>query len=156
MVIVVYKLNSMKKIALVLLVLVSATTFAQRSERGDQKDKMSAEQIATLQTKKMTLALDLNEAQQSQMMALNLENAKMRMKNKEARNSPEERKKRTADERYEMANQRLDAQIAQKEKIKQILTDEQFAKWEKMKKHRGKKARGMRKAHGKEKMKKEN
>lgn len=150
----------MKKILIALLMLASVTAFAQRGEATNraQKKSMTAEQMATLKTKKMTLALDLNEAQQSEVKALNLEAAKMRMKSRKAQKSPEERKKLTADERFEMTNKRLDAQIARKEKVKQILTDAQFAKWEKMKNHRGRKAkkgRSMR-AKGKEKMKKEN
>ncbi len=145
----------MKKIIVVFVLMVSVTALAQRGGYEDGKKKMTPEQIATLQTKKMTLALDLNDAQQKQMMALNLEKAKTRNAMIEARKAAKENEKPTADERFEMTNKRLDAQIAQKQKVKQILSDEQFAKFEKMKKHRSKKGKA-KMNHRKEKMKKKN
>lgn len=135
-----------------MLVLVGATTMAQekkeRQHRGGIND-MTPEQVATLQTKKMTLALDLSEAQQGQIQALNLENAKARkakMEKRKAAKEEGERKKPTSEERFSMANARLDAQLAQKEEMKKILSEEQMAKWEKMKhgkrKHKGRKGKG--------------
>ena len=136
-----------------MLLLVGATTMAQeRSERRQHRGGMSdmtPEQIATLQTKKMTLALDLSEAQQSQIQALNLENAKARkakMEERKASKEDGERKKPTSEERFAMQSARLDAQLAQKEEMKKILSEEQMAKWEKMKhrkrKHKGRKGKG--------------
>ena len=51
----------------------------------------------------------------------------------------EEEKKRNADEQFEMQNKMLDDQIAMKNKIKTILSPEQFEKWNSLKeKHKGK------------------
>ena len=61
----------MKKIFITLLLLVGITAIAQRPEekKGKERHKMmhdfTPEQVATLHTKKMTLALDLTTAQQS-------------------------------------------------------------------------------------------
>ncbi|MEP3209307.1 MAG: hypothetical protein ABJN95_08965 [Maribacter sp.] len=139
----------MRKVVIAMMLLVGVTTLAQRGERnnrGGMKD-LSPEQMATLQTKKATLALDLTEAQQAQMKALFIENAKIRkakMEEKQARKEREDATKPTSEERYAMANRRLDLQIAQKEKIKQILSEEQMEKWEKIQHRRGKHGKGKR------------
>jgi len=58
----------MKKLVIAILVIAAISVSAQnhnmKGKRGDMKD-LTPEQTATLQTKKMTLALDLNESQQS-------------------------------------------------------------------------------------------
>ncbi|KAG1650166.1 Thrombospondin-3b [Nymphon striatum] len=66
-------------VTIVLMLLVGITAIAQRGEHGSREGKkdLTAEQVATLKTKKATLALDLTEAQQGQMKTLFLENAKM-------------------------------------------------------------------------------
>jgi len=148
----------MKKIAIVVLMLVGVTALAQRGGRADRGNNMKGltpEQVATLQTKKMTLTLDLNAAQQEQIKALNLENAKMRkakMANRKAQKEASEAKKPTSEERYAMANDRLDHQIAHKAKMKEILSEEQFTKWEKMQFRRGKGRKGV-KGKAKKRMK---
>lgn len=128
----------MKNAALVFMLLIGMTVMAQRGE-GHHRDAMkdlTPEQAATLQTKRMTLALDLSQAQQSKIQALNLANAELRKSNMEERKSKNENgevKKPTTEERYAMQNQRLDHQIAQKAEIKNILSEEQFEKWTKLK-----------------------
>ncbi len=120
-----------------MLLLTGVAGLAQREgnvHRKGMKD-FTPEQIATLQTKKMTLALDLTEAQQSQIQTLNLENAKARkakMDELKAMKEDGERKKSTQEERFTMQNERLDRQIAQKAKFKKILSPEQYDKWQKM------------------------
>lgn len=153
----------MKKIAIVLMLLVGVTAIAQRGERGSREGKkdLTAEQVATLKTKKATLALDLTEAQQGQMKTLFLENAKMqktKMTERKAQKEKGETKKRTSEERYALANERLDHQIAQKAKLKSILSDEQYTKWEKTQRRRskGRKGKGQkRKGENKKEDKKE-
>lgn len=142
----------MKKIVVLIVLMVGITAMAQKPERerghrGDMKD-MSPEQIATLQTKQMTLALDLSDAQQKEIQSINLENAVKRsekMDEMKARKESGEAKKLTSEERYAMKTAMLDHQIAQKEKMKKILNKEQYEKWEKMKKNREghRKGRGM-------------
>ena len=142
----------MKKLVVLVVLMAGITAMAQKPERerghrGDMKD-MSPEQIATLQTKQMTLALDLTDAQQKEVQSLNLENAVKRsekMNEMKARKESGEAKKLTSEERYAMKTAMLDHQIAQKEKMKKILNKEQYEKWEKMKKNRegNRKGRGM-------------
>lgn len=143
----------MKRTILLMLLLVGATSMAQeRSHRGHHGNMhdLTPEQMATLQTKKMTLALDLSKGQQNQILALNLENSKLRKSKieefKAKKKEDGERKKPTSEERFTMQNARLDHQIAQKTKMKEILSPEQMEKWEKMhhrkrKHHFGKKKR---------------
>lgn len=137
----------MKKVAIVLMLMVGMTAMAQKGPRGgDQGMKdLSAEQMATLQTKKMTLALDLSKAQQEKIMALQLEKAKARKAKMEERKAAKEdadRKKSTSEERYAMQNERLDQMIAQKAEMKKILSADQYTKWEKMHHGKGKHKRG--------------
>ena len=129
------------------MLMTGFSIMAQKGERGHRGDfkNMSAEQMATLQTKKMTLDLDLTEAQQSKIQALNLENAKKRKAKMEARKDQEsngEKRTLTSEERYAMKNERLDAAIAHKAELKKILTDEQFEKWETHRKKRGRHHKG--------------
>ncbi|MBM1105914.1 hypothetical protein JQC67_07185 [Aurantibacter crassamenti] len=139
----------MKKVIVLMMLLVGVTTIAQGKKERSHSDGMknlTAEQVATLQTKKMTLALDLTKGQQTQIQALNLKNAKARkakMDERKASKIEGERKKPTSEERFAMQNARLDAQIAQKSEMKSILSEDQMIKWEKMhhnkRKQRGKK-----------------
>ena len=151
----------MKKAILAMVLLIGVFAMAQRegkSNRGEMKD-WTPEQMATLQTKKMTLALDLSEAQQKQIQALNFENAKTRkakMEERKVKKEADEAKKPTAEERYAMQNARLDARIAQKAKLKEILSQEQYDKWEKMAYRRGKHRKGKgKKGEGRKGLKKE-
>ena len=133
----------MKKVLVTTVLLIGLMGYSQRgghfdSELGGMKD-MSPEQIAILKTKKMTLALDLSAAQQKEIQKLNLENAKERQALMLERKSVKEEEGRTrpdADERFEFQKDKLDRMIAQKGKIKQILSEEQFQKWERMHHHR--------------------
>jgi len=122
--------------------IASLTAMAQEGpDRGprDGKDQLTPEQMATLQTKKMTLALDLSSAQQKQIQEFHLENAKLRKEKMEAAKG--KRKDLSSEERFAHQNERLDHMIAQKEKIKKILNEDQFSKWEKKMSHRNHKGR---------------
>ena len=74
----------MKKIVFIALALVAIQLTAQdkkerpNRERGEKMERYqdySPEEMANLQTKKMTLHLDLNEKQQKDIYKINLENA---------------------------------------------------------------------------------
>lgn len=131
----------MKKLVIIALAFFALQATAQERKRGqhgkERAQKMmnlSAEEAATLQTKKMTLFLDLNESQQAKIHKINLENATKRKAMMEARKAKKESgnaKKPSKEERLAMANARLDHQIAMKAKMKDILNEEQYAKWEK-------------------------
>ena len=102
---------------------------------------LSPEQMAELSTKKMTLHLDLNEAQQKDLYTIELEQAKLK---KDRFKDKTDYKGLSESERFEMKTKRLDNQIAFKKKIKSILTKEQYGKWEKGRYSKRKGKRGKR------------
>jgi len=142
----------MKKLALVVVLISGITLSAQRhqGDRGTMQD-LSPQEIATLQTKKMTLALDLDQKQQTEVQSLFLTNTTERKNKMDERKSKKEDGNRPSkEERYAMQNERLDHMIAQKASMKKILTEAQFEKWEKMqlRRQKGKRERKGRKSRG--------
>ncbi|SFZ93268.1 hypothetical protein SAMN05428642_10335 [Flaviramulus basaltis] len=132
----------MKKLILIAIAFIGMQAIAQDApketprnhDRSKKMMNLSAEEIATLQTKKMTLHLDLNKSQQAKIQKMNFENATKRkemMANFKAKKESGELKKPTDEDRFKMKNAKLDHQIAMKAKMKDILNEEQFAKWEK-------------------------
>ena len=132
----------MKKILVIAIALISLQGIAQERQRENRQENrkerqqnlkdLTPEQAATLQTKKMALHLDLSEAQQKEIYKLNLANAKERQSKMEAvKKMRESDEKPSKEARYDMMNERLDNQIAQKKQLKSILTKEQFEKLEK-------------------------
>lgn len=138
---------------MVLAMLIGFATMAQ--ERNGEKEhfkkgpaglkmKMSKaseytpEQMAALQTKKMVLALDLDKSQQNQLQKFNERNIKERRARIEKikQRKSQEKKKLSSDEKFKMANNRLDRAIAQKEELKRILGEEKFEKHQTMHKKR--------------------
>ena len=132
----------MKKILIIAVALLAlqVTAQEQQRERSNKQGKslkmmdLSAEDAAALQTKKMTLHLDLNKSQQAEIKKINLENATKRkamMAERKARKESGEIQKPTQEQRLKMLNTKLDRKIAIKAKMKNILDKEQYAKWEK-------------------------
>ncbi|NJX16599.1 hypothetical protein [Tamlana crocina] len=132
----------MKKLMIIAVAFVAlqGVAYAQGPQKLDRKDKMhlmhdlSPEEAATLYTKKMTLHLDLNKSQQDDIYNISLENAKKRKEMMEAYKAKKESgnmEKPSKEERLKMMNAKLDHQIAMKAKMKKILNEEQYAKWEK-------------------------
>ncbi|TYA74998.1 hypothetical protein [Seonamhaeicola marinus] len=150
----------MRKLIVIALALITVQAFAQPNQGQNKKQRMhkkhdfTPEQAATLHAKKMTLHLDLNEKQQAQVKEIFLKNAearKAKMEEFKAKKESGELQKPTQEQRFKMANAKLDHQIAMKAKMKKILNEEQFAKWEKIQAkmaHRGK----QKKEQGKDKM----
>ncbi|MFT6796286.1 MAG: protein CpxP [Maribacter sp.] len=141
----------MKKLALIVVLLTGVYLTAQRHEgkRNGMKD-LNPEQMATLQTKKMTLALDLSQNQQKEVASILLAHAELRKTKQEQRKAKrDEDTKPTKEERFAMQNERLDYMIAHKAEMKKLLTEVQFSKWGKMqhKRHEDRKDSG----HGKSK-----
>lgn len=127
-----------------MILIAGFTGMAQKGpHRGDHaamKD-LTPEQVATLQTKKLTLALDLSTSQQKAIQELHIENVKRRkekMESGKAKNDSEERGKPSPEERYAMQNERLDHMIEVKAKMKEILSPEQYEKWQKGHHHKRK------------------
>ncbi|WP_306353224.1 hypothetical protein [Flavobacterium sp. '19STA2R22 D10 B1'] len=130
----------MKKLVIAALMVVSFTTFAQeKNAPQDRKSKPQVEQFTPeqrveLQVKKMTLDLGLSASQQKDVKTLLQEDQKNReIRMNERKNNTTSDQKLSADERYAKASKRLDDQIVRKDKMKKILSTEQFAKWEKAK-----------------------
>ena len=148
----------MKNIIYALAILCTLNVVAQEGpDRKDRKERkgmnkellkdLTPEQHATLQTKKLTLALDLSNRQQTQVLNLQTKVATERKAKMEAHKAKKEKgEKPTKEERYQMMNERLDAKIAYKRKMKEILSDEQYEQWEKM---LARKAKGKKKKRGK-------
>ena len=124
----------MKKIVIIAVALFALQINAQeRGEKKADRQDFTPEEIAGLQTKQMTLYLDLTETQQEKVSAIILENATTRkakmeaFKNKKGKTDAE---KPSKEEILKMKHEMLDAQIANKQKMKQVLNEEQFKKWE--------------------------
>lgn len=144
----------MKKTAgIILVALISLSTFAQEPQRKQKRHDFTADQMAEIQTKKMTLQLDLTADQQDKILEINKKNAVERKQKMEERKALKQSEKElSSEEMFTKKSARIDNMIAHKAEMKKILNDEQFAKWEKTKKHRmhtSKKKIGKRKMHEK-------
>ena len=147
----------MKRIVLIAIVLitVNATAQGQKGERQHEARKENAqhlkdfspEEIATLQTKKMALRLDLTEAQQKEIKVIHFDQAKARNKMREENKET----KLSKDDRFNRANSQLDKKLAEKAKMKSILSKEQFEKWERGNIMKGKQRTKMGKKEGQQK-----
>lgn len=136
----------MKKIASILIFVFAftITAEAQKKRRNEKRPQLSVEQRTNLMVKQMTLTLDLSERQQKQIKPLFNEQAAQKMtamkKRKEFRAN---KKKPTADEIYAMKSEVLDNQIAFKNGMKNILSPEQFEKFQKIAKAKKRKGKAM-------------
>jgi predicted lipase len=128
----------MKKILIFILAISAMQVSAQEKLNEVKRDRVqkiedfTPEEAATIKTKKMTLALDLTETQQKEIYKLNLEEAKERKEMVDARRKMREegKGKEIADEKhFERMNNQLDKQIELKQKMKNILNEEQYKKW---------------------------
>ena len=150
----------MKTFVSILMMVIAVTFTANAQQNNNQKGaknipEFSVEQHTKLALKKMTLELDLNQQQQNQIKPLMLAQATQRKATIEKMKAASANKqKSSADELFAMKNQQLDNQIAMKTKMKELLTNEQYEKFEKMamvKKMEGKKMmderRGMKKRY---------
>lgn len=131
----------MKKLLITAIVLVGMTSFAQekkvRPERAAM-EQMTSEQKNQLQLKKMTLALDLSNAQQQEMSKIIEEQSTKREARIAGRKSRKalDTKQPSASERFAKQSQMLDEQIILKDRLKKVLTTDQFKKWEDLKSER--------------------
>lgn len=157
----------MKHILLIAIAIftLNATAQQQKSQQkqGDRKERpqrinkfkdFTPEEMAELKTKKMTLDFNLTDAQKKEIYKLNLKEAQDRKQMMEERKAKMEKRKnsqsenegrgkgqenmRSKEERFNMANDKLDKQIAHKKEMQRILNKDQFEKWEKVSKSRNK------------------
>jgi hypothetical protein len=134
----------MKKIASILILVFAFTLTTQAQKRGKrmQKEQMTVAQQTTLAVKKMTLALELSDAQQRKITPLiSAQITDRRAQFEKMKKFKEEKKMPSAEERYKNQNSRLDKQIAFQTEMKSILNKEQYEKFQKMAKARKRGAR---------------
>jgi periplasmic protein CpxP/Spy len=118
----------MKNLVLIALVLCSLTVTAQPIHHHKENAKdWTPEQRATLATKKMTLTLNLTEIQQKQVYPVLLEVATNRMEMRALKNKKAEL---SSDELYDIKSEQIEKRIETKGALKNILSPEQFKKWE--------------------------
>lgn len=123
----------MKKIISItaIVILFSLTITAQGNQRGiNQKSNLTSEQRVDLQTKKMALKLDLDVNQQKEVKKILLKSADERNKIRDEFRQKKQSGELTADERFTFENNRLERQMVHKTEMKNILTKDQFLKWE--------------------------
>ena len=127
----------MKNGLLILILIMSVIGIAQNPKHEKKRAQKelhqgmtdwTPQQIADLKTKKMTLHLDLDKTQQSEIKKVILSQATAR---KELRKTNKKNKTPSIDEQVERKLQLLDEKIELKTKMKAILNAEQFEKWEK-------------------------
>lgn len=130
-------------------------SFAQEADRME-KQRLSPKQRNQLRLKQMTLDLDLSAAQQKEMAKVIAEQSANREKLiAERKSSKEARKEFSKDEQFAQRKAMLDQKIAMKARVKQILTPEQYAKWESRKGHKAvAKEKRMKMKHNARKMEK--
>src|SRR5690606_32972511 len=130
----------MKKLLLVALALISIEGIAQQNAQRPERKQiaqrafiLTPEESAELQTKRMTLHLDLNDHQQKEVYKLNLDNATKRLTTREANRTKRARgtiERPTKQDYLARENAKLDNEIATKIKMNYILNSEQRVKWE--------------------------
>ena len=129
----------MKKLLIFALALGSLTAFSQDNVQGNKKDLMkriserpTPEQHAEMQTKRLTLNLDLDKTQQVKVQEILLNN----YKDFDNPYKKREMKNLSAEEKHSIKVERMDGVIALKEKMKDILNAEQYAKYSQMQERR--------------------
>ncbi len=135
----------MKNLLMIALAIITLNVSAQESEndgqKGDKKQRMemyqdmTPQEMASIQTKKMTLHLDLTTSQQAEVQKVLLEEAtvrKAKMAERKANMEKADGAKMSKEEHLKTVNSRLDHQIEMKKKMKAILNAEQYEKFETM------------------------
>jgi transposase len=115
--------------------LAIVTAQAQRkTDRSENRKELAAnlnpEDIASIQAKRMTLALDLSDNQEKEITSLLTANRTKRAENKITK---EDFKAMSAEQKLAMKEKQMDEKIAMKRAFKKILNDEQYTEFEKMK-----------------------
>lgn len=129
-----------KLLVLALLIVVTSIVAQERSRKlpGNELEQFTPQQKSQLMLKKMTLELDLTEAQQEEMSIIISEKmAKKEAQKAEMKAKKEKGMKPTNDERFAINVKMLDEQIANKKRMEKILNAKQFEKWTSLKKERG-------------------
>ena len=107
----------MKKIISTVFILLSIPMFSQQNQEIGIK---SNEELATIQAKRLSMQLDLNDDQQSKLAELYLQRLTVLDEAQEKEYGKEE----------EIRQKSLKINQLQKAELQEILTEEQFKKWE--------------------------
>ena len=125
----------MKKWIMTCLLLAGLSVTAQHTPRQGQgrrqMQEFSADQMATLQSKKMMLALDLSSNQQQELETLLSKRIGQRHQMRQARQQ-DSAAMADPQKRYQFMNQRLDSEIAFRQELKKILSEPQYEQWRQM------------------------
>jgi len=124
----------MKTFFFTTILFFSLSLFAQKPDAPRKaRPNFTPEQQAELQAKKLALTLELNEKQLAQVQAIELERAKTRKANRELGDKRRiAGEKPSQEELFALRSKRLDAQTAHQNKMKKILTNEQYSTWKGM------------------------
>ncbi|MCH4824527.1 hypothetical protein ML462_15245 [Gramella lutea] len=104
----------MKKILTVIFVLLSLSMFSQ--QKSERKSDLTKDEMARLRADRLAMQLDLDEDQKEKLKGLFAERIEAQEKMRE--------------ERREMKEEKQQFNEKQKEELSEILTEEQFTKWE--------------------------
>lgn len=119
----------MKKLMILAIALVTSIGFAQERSAKTEKE-WNPEKMAQKKVEKMTSELNLTEAQQKQVYALYMEKSKERKSKMAKKDKSKAKTEKLSTERKEKMSEKHQAYS---EKMKAILTPEQFAKWKESK-----------------------
>jgi hypothetical protein len=128
----------MKNILLPLVFMLAIVTAqAQiKTDRSENRRELAAnlnpEDVASIQAKRMTLALDLSDNQEKEIAELLTARRTNRKENEVTR---EDFKAMSAEQKLAMKEKQMDERIAIKRAFKKILNDEQYTEFEKMAKN---------------------
>lgn len=116
----------MKNLITAMFLFFSITLIAQ--EPNSPRAEMSNEEMATLGAKRLAMQLDLNAQQEEELKTFYVKQMDARRKLME----------KSKGERDEMKKERMEMNEEQKEELREILTDEQYVKWEQLQEKRRK------------------
>ena len=126
----------MKKLFVLALLLVGTSTFAQE-RMGENNDKLTPEQRVNLQVKKLTKELNLSDKQAQELKEIVVKEIEQREGRKaEIQARKAEKKKMASDEMNARKMKFEEKKMQTEERMKKILTPEQFLKWTEIRKVR--------------------
>ena len=133
---------------LILFITFSLTINAQKKQILLKKGNLTIEQQVTIKVKKMTLELELTEAQQNKLIPVLTKHITERKAQLDKRKKEKgEEKKIEVNDRFQIANKILDRKIIFQKEMKTILNEEQFNRFKELQKNReiGMKKKGLKK-----------
>jgi protein CpxP len=126
----------MKKLFVVALLLVGTATFAQE-RMGENNDKLTPEQRVNLQVKKLTKELNLSDKQAQELKEIVVKEIEQREARKAEIQARKAEKKRMASADMNARKMKFEEEkMEAEERMKKILTPEQFSKWTEIRKAR--------------------